>query len=171
MDILSQYASWAQMGGFTQPLTDSLNSSYNNATDWQDLFYTTGNIDNADASIAGGSESVNYRLSAGYYNEDGVVRNTGFKRYSIRGNFGFTLSPIIKSDFMVSAARINRKRGLGRGIDQVVPVNQGEMPSSFVGLGQADYDFYLGQYFFKNVCRYHKGIAIFIGGFCSGKYG
>lgn len=146
MDILSQYASWAQMGGFTQPLTDSLNSSYNNATDWQDLFYTTGNIDNADASIAGGSESVNYRLSAGYYNEDGVVRNTGFKRYSIRGNFGFTLSPIIKSDFMVSAARINRKRGLGRGIDQVVPVNQGEMPSSFVGLGQADYDFYLGQY-------------------------
>lgn len=146
MDILSQYANWSQMRGFNQPLTDSLNPSYNNATDWQDLFYTTGNIDNADASISGGNEVVNYRLSAGYYNEDGVVRNTGFKRYSLRGNFGFTISPIIKSDFMVSAARINRKRGLGRGIDEVVPVNQGAMPSSFVGLGQSDYDFYYGQF-------------------------
>ncbi|QQD15602.1 SusC/RagA family TonB-linked outer membrane protein [Sphingobacterium sp. UDSM-2020] len=146
MDILSQYATWSQMSGIRQPLTDSLNPSYNNATDWQDLFYTSGNIDNADASISGGNESVNYRLSAGYYNEDGVVRNTGFKRYSLRGNFGFTLSPIIKSDFMFSTARINRKRGLGRGIDEVVPVNQGAMPSSFVGLGQADYDFYYGQF-------------------------
>ena len=146
MDILSQYANWSQMRGFNQPLTDSLNPSYNNATDWQDLFYTTGNIDNADASISGGNEVVNYRLSAGYYNEDGVVRNTGFKRYSLRGNFGFTISPIIKSDFMVSAARINRKRGLGRGTDEVVPVNQGAMPSSFVGLGQSDYDFYYGQF-------------------------
>ncbi|UZJ65791.1 carboxypeptidase-like regulatory domain-containing protein [Sphingobacterium sp. KU25419] len=146
MDILSQYANWTQMKSFNQPLTDSLNPSYNNATDWQDLFYTTGNIDNADASISGGNESVNYRLSAGYYNEDGVVRNTGFKRYSLRGNFGFTISPIIKSDFMISTARINRKRGLGRGIDEVVPINQGAMPSSFVGLGQSDYDFYYGQF-------------------------
>lgn len=146
MDILSQYANWVQMRGFNQPLTDSLNTSYNNATDWQDLFYTSGNIDNADASISGGNEAVNYRVSAGYYNEDGVVRNTGFKRYSLRGNFGFTLSPIIKSDLMFSTARINRKRGLGRGIDEVVPVNQGSMPSSFVGLGQEDYDFYYGQY-------------------------
>ncbi|MCW2262317.1 MULTISPECIES: SusC/RagA family TonB-linked outer membrane protein [Sphingobacterium] len=146
MDILSQYGNYSQMGGITQPLTDSLNSSYNNATDWQDLFYTTGNIDNADASISGGNEAVNYRVSAGYYNEDGVVRNTGFKRYSLRGNFGFTLSPIIKSDLMFSTARINRKRGLGKGINEVVPINQGAMPSSFVGLGKADYDFYYGQF-------------------------
>jgi TonB-linked SusC/RagA family outer membrane protein len=146
MDILSQYGNYSQMGGITQPLTDSLNPSYNNATDWQDLFYTTGNIDNADASISGGNEAVNYRVSAGYYNEDGVVRNTGFKRYSLRGNFTFTLSPIIKSDLMFSTARINRKRGLGKGIDEVVPVNQGAMPSSFVGLAQSDYDFYYGQF-------------------------
>ncbi|MCS3553392.1 MULTISPECIES: SusC/RagA family TonB-linked outer membrane protein [unclassified Sphingobacterium] len=146
MDILSQYANWSQMRGFNQPLTDSLNPSYNNATDWQDLFYTSGNIDNADASISGGNEAVNYRVSAGYYNEDGVVRNTGFKRYSLRGNFSFTLSPIVKSDLMFSTARINRKRGLGRGIDEVVPVNQGSMPSSFVGLGQTDYDLFYGQY-------------------------
>ncbi|MDH5828736.1 SusC/RagA family TonB-linked outer membrane protein [Sphingobacterium faecium] len=146
LDILSQYLPSWSMSDVGQSLSDSLNSSYNNATDWQDLFYSSGSIDNLDASISGGSETINYRISAGYYNEDGVVRNSGFKRYSLRGNFGFTLSPIIKSDLMFSTSRINRKRGLGRGIDEVVPINQGAMPSSFVGLGQTDYDFYLGQF-------------------------
>ena len=146
LNILSQYANHKQLGDFTQPLTDSLNSSFNNATDWQDLFYKSGSIDNFDGSIAGGSEVVNYRLSFGYYNEDGIVRNTGFKRYSMRGNFGFNLASFVKSDLMFSVNRMERKRGLGKGINDVVPINQAQMPSSFVGLGQADYDFFYGKY-------------------------
>ncbi|WP_164123272.1 SusC/RagA family TonB-linked outer membrane protein [Sphingobacterium sp. xlx-130] len=147
LDILSQYATSSNIGaGFTQPLTDSLNDSYNNATDWQDLFYKSGNIDNIDGSISGGSDIVNYRLSLGYYNEDGIVRNTGFKRYSLRGNFGFNLASFVHSDLMLSVSRMDRKRGLGRGVDEVVPVNQAGMPSSFVPLSDVDYDFYYGQY-------------------------
>lgn len=147
MNILSQYSTPNNYGGgFTQALTDSLNTSYNNATDWQDLFYTSGNIDNVDGSISGGTDIVNYRLSLGYYNEDGIVRNTGFKRYSLRGNFGFNLASFLRSDLMFSTTRMSRKRGLGRGINEIVPVNQAGMPSSFVGLSDADYDFYLGQY-------------------------
>lgn len=38
MNILSQYANHNQLGSLPQALTDSLNTSYNNATDWQDLF-------------------------------------------------------------------------------------------------------------------------------------
>ena len=146
MNILSQYANHNQLGSLPQALTDSLNTSYNNATDWQDLFYKSGNIDNIDGSISGGSENVNYRLSLGYYNEDGIVRNTGFKRYSMRGNFGFNLASFVKSDLVFSASRMDRKRGLGRGIDEVVPVNQASMPSSFVQLADFDYDYYYGQY-------------------------
>lgn len=146
LNILSQYASYNQFGKLPQALTDSLNVSYNNATDWQDLFYSSGNIDNLDGSISGGSDIVNYRLSLGYYNEDGIVRNSGFKRYSLRGNFGFNLASFVKSDLVFSASRMDRKRGLGRGIDEVVPVSQSGMPSSFVQLADADYDYYYGQY-------------------------
>ncbi|MGB7528426.1 SusC/RagA family TonB-linked outer membrane protein [Sphingobacterium cellulitidis] len=146
LDILNQYANHNQLGGLTQPLTDSLNSSFNNATDWQSLFYQSGNIDNVDGSIAGGSEIVNYRLSLGYYNEEGIVRQTGFKRYSLRGNFGFKLAPFLRSDLTFSTSRMDRKRGLGRGINQVVPIDQGSMPSSFVQLSDLDYAFYMGQY-------------------------
>lgn len=146
LNIIGEYANYNQFKTLPQALTDSLNTSYNNATDWQDLFYTSGNIDNIDGSISGGSENVNYRLSLGYYNEDGIVRNTGFKRYSMRGNFGFNLASFVKSDLVFSVSRMDRKRGLGKGIDQVVPINQSGMPSSFVQLSKVDYDYYYGQY-------------------------
>lgn len=144
--IINQYATAAQLGNLPIALTDSLNTTYNNATDWQELFFQTGDIDNMDGSISGGNENINYRISLGYYNEDGIVRNTGFKRYSLKGNFGFILAPFIKSDLVFSTSRMERKRGLGRGIDEVVPISQGSMPSSFTQLSQSDYDFYYGQY-------------------------
>lgn len=144
--IIQEYANTAQLGIIPQSLTDSLNSSFNNATDWQDLFYTYGNIDNVDLSIAGGSEFVNYRLSLGYYDEGGIVRNTGFKRYSLRGNFGIKLTSALRTDFVVSASRIDRKVGMGRGYFELTPISPTSMPSSFVGLAQEDYDFYLGSY-------------------------
>lgn len=146
LGILSQYANHSQLGSLTQPLTDSLNNSYNNATDWQSLFYQSGHIDNVDGSIAGGTENVNYRLSLGYYNEEGIVRQTGFKRYSLRGNFGFKLASFLRSDLTFSTSRMDRKRGLGRGFNEIVPINQGSMPSSFVQLSDQDYAFYMGQY-------------------------
>lgn len=145
INILNAYRN-DPSSSLTQPLTDSLNASYNNATDWQDLFYTSGKIDNVDLSIAGGSETVNYRLSLGYYDEGGIVRNTGFKRYSLRGNFGFKLASFLRSDFVFSTSRIDRKVGLGRGNNEVVPISQASMPSSFVQLGPEDYDFYYGQF-------------------------
>lgn len=146
MGLLQEYGTYNQLVNIPQILTDSLNPSYNNATDWQDLFYKSGQVSNYDVNISAGTEIMNYRLSLNYYDEDGIVRNTGFSRYSMRGNFDFKLSSIAKTNLIVSAARMNRKRGLGRGINQVVPISASSMPASFIGLAQADYDFYYGKY-------------------------
>lgn len=146
MGLLKEYGTYNQLSNIPQILTDSLNPSYNNATDWQDLFYQSGKVNNYDVNISAGSDIMNYRLSLNYYDEDGIIRNTGFERYSTRGNFDFKLSPIARTNLIVSAARMNRKRGLGRGINQVVPISASSMPASFIGLGEADYDFYYGQY-------------------------
>lgn len=146
LDIISQYANYLQLGRIPHALTDSLNNSYNNATDWQELFYTTGNIDNVDLSFSGGSDLMTYRMSLGYYNEGGIIRSTGFKRYSFSGNFGFNLTPYLKSDLVFAASRVNREVGLGRGIDGNVPISQSSKPSSFVQLGEFDYDYFYGEY-------------------------
>ncbi|MCH5691043.1 hypothetical protein LWM68_46560 [Niabella sp. W65] len=41
--------------------------------------------------MSGGSEKSNYAVSGGYLNQEGIVKYTGFKRYTIRANTNFTL--------------------------------------------------------------------------------
>lgn len=146
MGLLGEYGTFNQLANIPQILTDSLNPSFNNATDWQDLFYQSGRVSNYDVNISAGTDIMNYRLSLNYYDEDGIIRNTGFQRYAMRGNFDFKLSPKLNSNLIVSASRMNRKRGLGKGVDQVLPINASAMPSSLIGLADVDYDFYYGQY-------------------------
>ena len=55
-------------------------------TDWQDLFYQTGIIQDHNVSLAGGSETGNYSFGLGYYNNEGVIPTQTYKRYSIRGS-------------------------------------------------------------------------------------
>ena len=55
-------------------------------TDWQDLFYQTGIVQDHNVSLAGGSETGNYSFGLGYYNNEGVIPTQTYKRYSIRGS-------------------------------------------------------------------------------------
>jgi TonB-linked SusC/RagA family outer membrane protein len=144
--LINEYASYSQMASLPQILTDSLNPAFNNATDWQDLFYQQGRIDNVDLNVSSATESINYRVGANYYNEEGIVRKTGFSRYTMRGNFGFTVSPKVNVNLNFSVSRLDRKRGLGRGRNEVLPINTGQMPASFYALTDTDKDFYYGQF-------------------------
>jgi len=146
MNLINEYGTYAQLGNLPQILTDSLNPAFNNATDWQDLFYQSGKIDNVDLSVSSGTENMNYRVGANYYNEAGIVRNSGFTKYALRGNFDFKLSSKLNAMFNISASRLDRKRGLGRGRNEILPINVGQMPASFYYLSEADKSFYYGQF-------------------------
>lgn len=146
LDILYGYGSYGNLSNVPQILTDSLNPSFNNATDWQSLFYQDGIIHNADFSISAGNDVLNYRVGANYYTEDGIVRQTGFSRYSMRGNFDFKISPKVSTNLNINLSRLNRKRGLGRGSNDVVAISNTQIPSSLFALSENDKQFYLGQY-------------------------
>lgn len=60
-------------------------------TDWQDeTFNYDAPVENHQVSITGGSEKINYFLSFGYYNQEGIVggnfNKSNYKRYSVRSN-------------------------------------------------------------------------------------
>lgn len=55
-------------------------------TDWQRALIGNGDLQNADVAIRGGSTHSNYSLSGNYYNENGMIFNSFFKRYSARFN-------------------------------------------------------------------------------------
>ena len=67
-------------------LSDSLNPFYNNSTNWQDYFFRTTLNQQHNISILGGDQKFNYKTNMNYYSENGIVENTGFKRYSLSMN-------------------------------------------------------------------------------------
>ena len=55
-------------------------------TNWLDKALRSGNIRNYQLSFSGGSDNVRYYLSGVYFDQNGIVRDSQFKRYSLTGN-------------------------------------------------------------------------------------
>lgn len=55
-------------------------------TDWQNVMYRTAVTHNHQLSVSGGTETVNYFVSGGYLNQQGILRNSGYNRLSLRTN-------------------------------------------------------------------------------------
>lgn len=53
-------------------------------TDWQDEVFQTAYAHNHNLSFGGGNANGNYRFSLGYLNQDGIIKNSGIKRYTAR---------------------------------------------------------------------------------------
>ncbi|SDC46262.1 SusC/RagA family TonB-linked outer membrane protein [Niabella drilacis] len=140
MDIIRQYATPAQMADLPQMLTDRYNPSFNNATDWQGLFYRNGSIRNVDASMSAASSLLNYRVSMNYFDETGIISSFGFQRYSFRGNFDFKLSDKLNSQLVLGMSKANRERGrkYENNSDDNTPVSGFDQPSSLYRLTAFD---------------------------------
>jgi TonB-linked SusC/RagA family outer membrane protein len=55
-------------------------------TDWMREFFRTAPMQNYSMSYSGSGEKTNYYISGNYYDQQGVVINTGFKRYTFQLN-------------------------------------------------------------------------------------
>jgi TonB-dependent starch-binding outer membrane protein SusC len=55
-------------------------------TDWQDEIFRTGQIQNYQLSVSGGSEAVTYYVSGTLYDQEGVIVNSAYKRFSVTSN-------------------------------------------------------------------------------------
>ncbi|MGO4292479.1 SusC/RagA family TonB-linked outer membrane protein [Chitinophaga sp. RAB17] len=56
-------------------------------TDWQGLVFSgTGNQQNHYLDFSGGSDKTQYLFSLGYLAQDGIIKNSGLKRYNTRLN-------------------------------------------------------------------------------------
>ncbi len=65
-------------------------------TDWYDVLLDPAPIQNYNLSISGGSEKGRYAVSAGYFNQQGILKFTNFKRYSLRVNTEFNVKKYIR---------------------------------------------------------------------------
>lgn len=68
------------------PWTAAQISALGKGTDWQDLVYRTAAQQDHNLNISGGNQDTKYYTSFGYFDQDGVIRNSGFQRMSLRAN-------------------------------------------------------------------------------------
>ncbi|MVT12480.1 SusC/RagA family TonB-linked outer membrane protein [Chitinophaga tropicalis] len=99
-------------------LADSLNPYYNNSTNWQSVFYRTTYNQTHNVNISGGDPKFNYKVDLGYYHENGVIRNTGFDRYSINTNMLYQPNPRFRVFTTLSTQVGKRNKGDGNGLTQ-----------------------------------------------------
>ena len=68
----------------------------NGGTDWQDQIFRTALQQSHQLSVAGGSDKVSYYLSGNYIDNQGIIKGSGFQRYSLRSNIEARLNDKLK---------------------------------------------------------------------------
>ena len=76
-------------------------------TDWQDELFRKAPMASYQLSFSGGDEKTKYSLSGGYFDQDGIIINSNFKRYSFRANLDREVSKKLTIGNSVSYANIN----------------------------------------------------------------
>ncbi len=71
---------------------DNLGEFANVDTDWQAAMFRSAPIQDHNVAISGGTESVLYNVSVGYFQQEGIMRGTGFERVSFRSNTDFKIN-------------------------------------------------------------------------------
>ncbi|RFS22062.1 SusC/RagA family TonB-linked outer membrane protein [Chitinophaga silvatica] len=122
------YSDWLKISQ-TPFLADSLNPYYNSSTNWQGIFYRTTYNQTHDINISGGDPTFNYKTDLSYFHQNGVIRNTGFDRYSINTNMNYQPTPKLKVFAMLNTQVGNRKLGSGNGLLQTGVANNGQTSS------------------------------------------
>jgi TonB-linked SusC/RagA family outer membrane protein len=56
-------------------------------TDWAKVFFRTGTTNSHDISFTSGSENLKNFTSFGYFQQDGIIKTSAFKRFTVRTNF------------------------------------------------------------------------------------
>lgn len=63
-------------------------------TDWQDLSLNSGRVLDYGVGVSGGGENSSYYISGNYYDQDGILVGSGFKRYNLRANTDFKIGKL-----------------------------------------------------------------------------
>jgi TonB-linked SusC/RagA family outer membrane protein len=77
-------------------------------TDWQDIIFRNGLIKNYQLSFSGGTDKMNYYISGSAYDQDGIIIESGYKRYSVNSNINTQATKWLKVGLKLSANYSNK---------------------------------------------------------------
>ena len=94
---------------------DSLNSFYNNKTNWWKYAFRLGRVTKGDVQLAGGTENMRFMVNAGIYDETGIMISSNFRRYSLLSNLDFNLSTKLSAFTRINLSYATQQAGSDMG--------------------------------------------------------
>ncbi|MBW8682845.1 TonB-dependent receptor [Chitinophaga rhizophila] len=95
--------------GTTPKFTDEQITGFrtNGGTDWQQEIFRTAPGQEYLLSLSGGTEKSGYFISGNYLNQDGVINNSFYKRYTLRSNINANLTDHISTFLNITGSYSN----------------------------------------------------------------
>ncbi|MDB5273982.1 MAG: SusC/RagA family protein [Chitinophagaceae bacterium] len=92
--------------GKAAPYTQAQVDAFGDGTNWQKEAFRSAKIQNYNLSILSGGDKTRIALSGNFFDQDGVLKNTWFKRYSARVNIEHDYSKRLKIASYITASNI-----------------------------------------------------------------
>jgi TonB-dependent starch-binding outer membrane protein SusC len=92
-------------------------ASLGQGTNWLDETSRNGAIMNHNLNFSGGNERVTFSIAPGYFKNEGIIQNTDFERYSLRGN--------VEAKFLNDRVRVGTNTVLSRTSTNAIPTDRG----------------------------------------------
>lgn len=74
-------------------------------TDWQDAIYRTAQTTSHSLQLQGSNATTNYSLNLGYRNQQGIILNTDYERFSVNSNIQHSVNKKLKVTNNINASR------------------------------------------------------------------
>ena len=99
-------------------------------TDWQDEVFRRGAMQNHQLSFSGGHEKTTYYTALNYFDQQGTIIGSDFKRLSLRFNIDQQVKSWFKVGLSSNLTRSNQRVSLTNGSDAIVTIATANSPAS-----------------------------------------
>jgi TonB-linked SusC/RagA family outer membrane protein len=111
LDLLNA-GEWAalnrEIGGPLKNLSDAEIAALGNGYDWQNTVLRVAILQSHQFSFSGGDDKTRYSLSGNFTDQDGILLNTNFKRYTGRLNLERDVLKNLKVSLNLNAGKLNQ---------------------------------------------------------------
>lgn len=84
-------------------------ASLGKGTNWFDEIFRTASVRDYQVALNGGSETVNYNMSVGFFQQQGVIERNNYRRLTLRLNNDYKLGEKVSIGHNISAAFSRKK--------------------------------------------------------------
>jgi TonB-linked SusC/RagA family outer membrane protein len=86
--------------------------------DWQDFVFRKAPMQNHNITVSGGNEKTQFSVAGSIFKQDGIVKNSGYDRYSLRAGVNHDISKKLSVSYNATLSRIRRDDQNSAGADR-----------------------------------------------------